>query len=144
MQTTAGRLARLGFADGARAERLLGELGPEAAGDLDLLDALVGTADPDLALTSLTRLVERDPGGPGDSGGLGYPSGSGDPSGSAAPGLLGALRADPGLRARLLGVLGVSAALGDHLVRHPEHVALLAGERAVRRPASRDLRAGLL
>ncbi|MEU9834844.1 bifunctional [glutamine synthetase] adenylyltransferase/[glutamine synthetase]-adenylyl-L-tyrosine phosphorylase [Streptosporangium sp. NPDC048047] len=162
MQTTAGRLARLGFADGARAERLLAELGPEAAGDLELLDALVGTADPDLALTSLTRLVERypgdlaepggpgdpgdpgDPGGPGGSAGPGGPRGPGGPGGSGGPGVLGALRADPGLRARLLGVLGVSAALGDHLVRHPEHLALLADERAVRRPASRDLRAGLL
>ncbi|GGK46246.1 glutamate-ammonia-ligase adenylyltransferase [Planomonospora parontospora subsp. parontospora] len=120
IQTTAGRLARLGFVDGARAERLLGELGPETAGDLGLLDSLVATADPDLALTSLTRLAERD------------------------PGVLGALRADPGVRARLLRVLGVSAALGEHVVRHPEHRRLLEGERAADRPSGGELRAGLL
>ncbi|WP_344968228.1 bifunctional [glutamine synthetase] adenylyltransferase/[glutamine synthetase]-adenylyl-L-tyrosine phosphorylase [Streptosporangium fragile] len=120
MQTTAGRLARLGFADGARAERLLDELGPEAVGDIALLDALVGTADPDLALTSLNRLAERD------------------------PSVLGALRSDPGLRARLLGVFGVSAALGDHVVRHPEHWPLLGGASAVERPTEAELRAQLL
>ncbi|WP_184542768.1 bifunctional [glutamine synthetase] adenylyltransferase/[glutamine synthetase]-adenylyl-L-tyrosine phosphorylase [Streptosporangium becharense] len=120
MQTTAGRLARLGFADGARAERLLDELGPEAAGDVALLGSLVGTADPDLALTSLNRLAEQD------------------------PDVLGALRADPGLRARLLGVFGVSAALGDHVVRHPEHRRLLGGAAAVESPAAAELRAELL
>nr|WP_189179821.1 bifunctional [glutamine synthetase] adenylyltransferase/[glutamine synthetase]-adenylyl-L-tyrosine phosphorylase [Microbispora rosea] len=96
IQTTAGRLAALGFADGARAERLLDELGPEAVGDFALLDDLVRAADPDLALTTLSRLVERD------------------------PSVLGAFRADPDLRRRLLGVFGISAALGEHVVRHPE------------------------
>ncbi|WP_307848288.1 bifunctional [glutamine synthetase] adenylyltransferase/[glutamine synthetase]-adenylyl-L-tyrosine phosphorylase [Microbispora oryzae] len=117
IQTTAGRLAALGFADGARAERLLDELGPEAVGDFALLDDLVGAADPDLALMSLARLVERD------------------------PSVLGAFRAEPGLRRRLLGVLGLSAALGDHVVRHPECIAVLA---AADRPAERELRDDLL
>lgn len=120
MQTTAGRLARLGFADGARAERLLDELGPEAVGDIDLLASLVGTADPDLALTSLNRLAERD------------------------PSVLGSFRSDPGLRTRLLGVFGVSAALGEHVVRHPEHWRLLGGAQAVQRPTEAELRAELL
>ncbi|GAA3844675.1 bifunctional [glutamine synthetase] adenylyltransferase/[glutamine synthetase]-adenylyl-L-tyrosine phosphorylase [Sphaerisporangium flaviroseum] len=120
MQTTAGRLARLGFVDGAQAERLLDDLGPEAVGDLDLLAALVSAADPDLALTSLNRLAERD------------------------PSVLGALRADPGLRSRLLGVFGLSAALGEHVVRHPEHWKLLEGEYAVQRMPERDMRAELL
>ena len=120
MQTTAGRLARLGFADGARAERLLDELGPEAVGDIDLLTSLVAAADPDLALTSLNRLAERD------------------------PSVLGALRADPGLRERLIGVFGVSAALGDHVVRHPDHWRLLGGAAAVERPGEGELRAELL
>ncbi|MFI6511458.1 bifunctional [glutamine synthetase] adenylyltransferase/[glutamine synthetase]-adenylyl-L-tyrosine phosphorylase [Streptosporangium sp. NPDC050855] len=120
MQTTAGRLARLGFADGARAERLLDEMGPEAVGDLGLLNALVTAADPDLALISLNRLAERD------------------------PGVLGALRADPGLRERLVGVFGVSAALGDHVVRHPEHWRLLGEASAVERPTESELRAELL
>ncbi|WP_184757846.1 bifunctional [glutamine synthetase] adenylyltransferase/[glutamine synthetase]-adenylyl-L-tyrosine phosphorylase [Streptosporangium album] len=120
MQTTAGRLAMIGFADGARAERLLDELGPEAVGDFDLLDSLVVAADPDLALTSLNRLTEQD------------------------PSVLGALRADPGLRGRLLGVFGVSAALGEHVVRHPEHWRLLGGAQVATRPTSQQLRADLL
>ncbi len=95
IQTTAGRLAALGFADGARAERLLTELGPEAHGDLELLGELLRAADPDLALLSLTRLAESD------------------------PGVLRALRESPLLRRRVIGILGLSAALGDHLARHP-------------------------
>lgn len=120
MQTTAGRLARLGFADGARAERLLDELGPEAVGDIDLLTSLVAAADPDLALTSLNRLAEQD------------------------PSVLGALRSDPGLRERLLGVFGVSAALGDHVVRHPDHWRALGGVPAEERPSKEELRSELL
>ncbi|MFI7532082.1 bifunctional [glutamine synthetase] adenylyltransferase/[glutamine synthetase]-adenylyl-L-tyrosine phosphorylase [Streptosporangium sp. NPDC049376] len=124
METTAGRMARLGFADAARADRLFGELGTRAAreaGLLDpLLDSLVATADPDLALTSLNRLAERD------------------------EEAVEALTADPVLRARLLGVFGVSAALGDHVVRHPEHRHLLDGARDLRRPAAPELRACLL
>ncbi|WP_214110320.1 bifunctional [glutamine synthetase] adenylyltransferase/[glutamine synthetase]-adenylyl-L-tyrosine phosphorylase [Acrocarpospora catenulata] len=111
MQTTAGRLARLGFADGARAERLLDELGPEAVGDLDLLADLLAAADPDLALISLNRLVERD------------------------PSVLGAFRADPELRRRMIAVFGLSVALGDHAVRHPDHVRSADPDD---RPAARD------
>ena len=94
--TPAGKLARLGFADAARAERLLSDdLALDAEGaDADLLAALAAAADPDLALTTLARM----------------PLG-GD--------LLDALRADAGLRSRLTAVLGASAALGDHLARHP-------------------------
>ncbi|MEZ0075797.1 bifunctional [glutamine synthetase] adenylyltransferase/[glutamine synthetase]-adenylyl-L-tyrosine phosphorylase [Planotetraspora sp. GP83] len=117
IQTTAGRLAALGFADGARAERLLDELGPEAVGDFDLLDDLVAAADPDLALTSLNRLVERD------------------------PSALGALRADPAVRGGLLGVFGLSAALGDHVVRHPGSLSLLQSRE---RLTDRELREELL
>ncbi|GAB3154716.1 bifunctional [glutamine synthetase] adenylyltransferase/[glutamine synthetase]-adenylyl-L-tyrosine phosphorylase [Microbispora hainanensis] len=117
IQTTAGRLAALGFADGARAERLLDELGPEAVGDLALLDDLVRAADPDLALTTLSRLVERD------------------------ASVLGAFRADPGLRRRLLGVFGLSAALGEHVVRHPE---CLPSIQWTRWPTPGDLREEML
>ncbi|MFI6326467.1 bifunctional [glutamine synthetase] adenylyltransferase/[glutamine synthetase]-adenylyl-L-tyrosine phosphorylase [Nonomuraea sp. NPDC050556] len=95
MESTAARLAKLGFADGARAERLLAESEPVPD---ELLRALVAVADPDLALTSLVRLAERDP---------------------------SVLGVEGVSRDRLLGVLGVSAALGEHLVRHPAHVALL-------------------
>ncbi|WP_219510796.1 bifunctional [glutamine synthetase] adenylyltransferase/[glutamine synthetase]-adenylyl-L-tyrosine phosphorylase [Nonomuraea ceibae] len=102
IESTAARLAKLGFADGATAARLV----QQAPADLtDLLDALVGVADPDLALASLARLAESD------------------------PGALDRLRADARLRERVLAVLGVSAALGDHLVRHPAHLDLLATPR---------------
>ncbi|MEO3888998.1 bifunctional [glutamine synthetase] adenylyltransferase/[glutamine synthetase]-adenylyl-L-tyrosine phosphorylase [Nonomuraea sp. B5E05] len=102
IESTAARLAKLGFADGARAARLVGQAGAELD---DLLESLVDVADPDQALASLARLAERDPSVPGK------------------------LRADGELRARLVAVLGVSEALGEHLVRHPEQVALLAEPR---------------
>lgn len=117
MESTAARLAKLGFADGARGARLLAELGREPAW---LVDALGAAADPDLALTSLTRLAEQE------------------------PGVLDALEGDEGLRARLLGVLGVSAALGEHLVRHPAHWRPLAGPHALHRPGEEKQRAALL
>ncbi|NUR93229.1 MAG: bifunctional glutamine-synthetase adenylyltransferase/deadenyltransferase, partial [Nonomuraea sp.] len=102
IESTAARLAKLGFADGARAAQLLGQ---SPAGLDDLLEFLVGVADPDLALVSLTRLAERE------------------------PAVLDTLREDERLRERLFAVLGVSAALGEHLVRHPGQAALLAEPR---------------
>ncbi|MFC6881305.1 MULTISPECIES: bifunctional [glutamine synthetase] adenylyltransferase/[glutamine synthetase]-adenylyl-L-tyrosine phosphorylase [Actinomadura] len=104
-----GRLARLGFTDPGRAERLLlgaGRDGAPAIGD-DLLDSLGGTADPDLALGGLLRLLTA-----ADEAGLGG-------------GVREALAKEPGTRERLLAVLGVSDALGDHLGRHPEHWRVL-------------------
>ncbi|MGI5202968.1 bifunctional [glutamine synthetase] adenylyltransferase/[glutamine synthetase]-adenylyl-L-tyrosine phosphorylase [Spirillospora sp. CA-108201] len=99
----AGRLARLGFTHAARAERLIAEAERDGDGPGDgLLDALGGTADPDLALDGLLRLL------------------------AAADGeLREVLAAEPGTRERLTAVLGVSAALGDHLARHPEHWRVL-------------------
>ncbi|MFI6731600.1 bifunctional [glutamine synthetase] adenylyltransferase/[glutamine synthetase]-adenylyl-L-tyrosine phosphorylase [Nonomuraea sp. NPDC050451] len=111
IESTAARLAKLGFADGARAAQLVRQAGAEVD---ELLEFLVDVADPDQALVSLTRLAERE------------------------PAVLDVLRRDEGLRTRLLAVLGVSAALGDHLVRHPGQVALLAA------PLPGDARAELL
>ncbi len=119
--TPAGELARLGFADAARAERLLSQdlaLDPEGA-DADLLASLAASADPDLALITLSRMT------------LG-----GD--------LLGALRADAGLRSRFTAVLGASAALGDHLARHPGDWRVLSGPDALRSPGPAELRTDLL
>ena len=110
--TLAGHLARLGFADAARAERLLltdlGGIGPDGA-ESDpatdpLLTALAAAADPDLALTGLARVcgVADDP---------------------AA--LRQALRDEPDFRDRLTAVLGVSTGLADHLTRHPGDAQLL-------------------
>ncbi|MFI6338153.1 bifunctional [glutamine synthetase] adenylyltransferase/[glutamine synthetase]-adenylyl-L-tyrosine phosphorylase [Streptomyces sp. NPDC050535] len=100
--STFTRLLRHGFTDPSAAERLLEsvELAPIKA-DPVLLDALGATADPDLALLGLVRLVEAQDGSP------------------AQRELLDTLIAAKPLRDRLLGVLGASAALGDHLARHP-------------------------
>ncbi|WP_431907022.1 bifunctional [glutamine synthetase] adenylyltransferase/[glutamine synthetase]-adenylyl-L-tyrosine phosphorylase [Micromonospora carbonacea] len=138
-----GRLARYGFGtdDGSRAADLLGPAGlglwhpqeQEPADDraAELLAALSRAADPDLALRQLHRLVEterRANGGAGDgptaaANGSGA-GGAGDrPAGSA---VLDALHADPGLRRRLVAVLGASSALGDHLVANPRQWPVLA------------------
>lgn len=100
--STFSRLLRHGFTDPSAAERLLesGELTP-VRNDPVLLDALGATADPDLALLGLVRLVEAQK----------------DHAGRSE--LLDTLIASKPLRDRLLGVLGASAALGDHLARHP-------------------------
>ncbi|MEO3823406.1 bifunctional [glutamine synthetase] adenylyltransferase/[glutamine synthetase]-adenylyl-L-tyrosine phosphorylase [Actinomadura sp. B10D3] len=110
----AGRLARLGFTDAARAERLLEEARRDTGSGLsdELLDALGGTADPDLALDGLLRLLAR-----ADERGVGRD-------------LRDALAREPGTRERLTAVLGVSAALADHLARHPEHWNVLRDGRA--------------
>lgn len=100
----AARLVRRGFTDPDAALRRLAEP-PLAAHATDsvLLDALGATADPDLALLGLARLAEaaeaRDP--------------------AERHALLDTLTTSKPLRDRLLGVLGASAALGDHLARHP-------------------------
>ncbi|MFJ5259332.1 bifunctional [glutamine synthetase] adenylyltransferase/[glutamine synthetase]-adenylyl-L-tyrosine phosphorylase [Streptomyces sp. NPDC088387] len=100
--STFTRLLRHGFTDPSGAERLLDsqELAP-LRDDPVLLDALGVTADPDLALHGLVRLLEAQP----------------DPT--ARRELLDTLTTAKPLRDRLLGVLGASAALADHLARHP-------------------------
>ncbi|MEV0635815.1 bifunctional [glutamine synthetase] adenylyltransferase/[glutamine synthetase]-adenylyl-L-tyrosine phosphorylase [Streptomyces sp. NPDC050619] len=100
--STFTRLLRHGFTDPSAAERLLD--GAELSGVRDdpvLLEALGATADPDLALHGLVRLLEAQP----------------DPT--ARRELLDTVIAAKPLRDRLLGVLGASAALADHLARHP-------------------------
>jgi glutamate-ammonia-ligase adenylyltransferase len=120
-----GRLARYGFGVGdgggvagkgaGRATELLGPDGlglwdvvalepvDEPAGDL--LTALSRAADPDLALRQLHRIVEAER------------RSAADPDSSA---LITAMHADPGLRRRMVAILGASSALGDHLVANPE------------------------
>ncbi|MGW3357235.1 bifunctional [glutamine synthetase] adenylyltransferase/[glutamine synthetase]-adenylyl-L-tyrosine phosphorylase [Streptomyces bungoensis] len=100
--STFTRLLRHGFTDPSAAERLLDsvELAP-VRDDPVLLEALGATADPDLALHGLVRLLEAQ-NGP-----------------TAHRELLDTLIAAKPLRDRLLGVLGASAALADHLARHP-------------------------
>jgi [glutamine synthetase] adenylyltransferase / [glutamine synthetase]-adenylyl-L-tyrosine phosphorylase len=109
------RLVRFGFVDGVRAARLLSDpalglwdLGrnepadPEAA---PVVSALARAGDPDLAVLSLSRLVEA--------------LDRSDGSGGAAATLLARLRGSAPLRARLLSVLGASSGLADHLAAHP-------------------------
>ncbi|MFF0783299.1 bifunctional [glutamine synthetase] adenylyltransferase/[glutamine synthetase]-adenylyl-L-tyrosine phosphorylase [Streptomyces sp. NPDC003720] len=99
--STFTRLLRHGFTDPSAAERLLDgvELAP-VRDDPVLLEALGATADPDLALEGLARLLEAQP------------------APTARRELLDTLTAAKPLRDRLLGVLGASAALADHLARH--------------------------
>ncbi len=117
--TLAARLARMGFADPAQAERLVASLALDTGDDAVLLDALGDAADPDRALAALSRMPRDEQ-------------------------LLAAIHDDPGLRRRLLAVLGASAALGDHLGRHPEGWRLLAGQEALASPSAEELRAALL
>ncbi len=122
--TLAGWLARMGFADAARAELLLlQDLGtPSAELRTDpVVAAIAAAADPDLALAGMARLF-----------------------GAAArkDALRSALRAEQDFRDRLTAVLGVSAGLADHLTRHPEDAEILRG--AVVRPEAAELRADML
>ncbi|HEU0104464.1 MAG TPA: bifunctional [glutamine synthetase] adenylyltransferase/[glutamine synthetase]-adenylyl-L-tyrosine phosphorylase [Mycobacteriales bacterium] len=124
-----GRLARLGFTDPAGAEGLLSGLGlwqgsPVDEGAEQVLLGLADAADPDLALTALGRLAEA--------------------AGDRAA-LLAGLRTAPGQRNRLLGVLGVSSELGDHLAAHPADWHVLVEDEATRvRPSLLGLQTQLL
>ncbi|MFD7702549.1 bifunctional [glutamine synthetase] adenylyltransferase/[glutamine synthetase]-adenylyl-L-tyrosine phosphorylase [Streptomyces caelestis] len=100
--STFTRLLRHGFTDPSAAERLLDSDGLTLVrNDPVLLDALGATADPDLALRGLARLLEAQDGA------------------TARQELLDTLIAAKPLRDRLLGVLGASEALAEHLTRHP-------------------------
>ncbi|WP_019885755.1 bifunctional [glutamine synthetase] adenylyltransferase/[glutamine synthetase]-adenylyl-L-tyrosine phosphorylase [Streptomyces purpureus] len=124
--STFTRLLRHGFTDPSAAERLLDlpDLAP-VRDDSVLLDALGATADPDLALRGLVRLVEAQPD-------------------DQRHGLLSTLIGAKPLRDRLLGVLGASEALGDHLARHPgDWRALAAYESADLHPGVAEFERGL-
>src|SRR5215469_4893758 len=125
--TLAGQLAAMGFADTGRAQQLITEIGIVAApadgratADLPLLHMLAAAADPDLALAALARMA---------------------PDAEQ----LEALRSNAGLRNRLISVLGVSSALGDHLARHRADWRLLATDTPFpSHSETGDLRAELL
>ena len=114
-----GWLARMGFADVPRAERELGALAITGE-DHPVLAACAQAADPDLALAGLGQIAERE------------------------PSLIKALSEDAALRGRLCAVLGVSRAMADHLIRHPEDLAALRGPEASRRPDVAAVREELL
>lgn len=110
------RLARLPFAAPERAAQLLGsaplswwDAARNAPTDEDaarLIETIARGADPDGALEALTEIAGR-------------------PEGADLP---AALRADEGLAERLLAVLGVSAALAEHLRTHPGDWQVLADD----------------
>jgi len=123
----AGQLARMGFADAVRAERLLltdlggADLAGPGDGAETVLTALAAAADPDLALAGLARVFE---------------------AANEPHALRRALRDEPDFRDRLTAVLGVSAGLADHLTRHPEDCHVLRG--AVGRPDPGELHEEML
>ncbi|MCX6395728.1 MAG: bifunctional [glutamine synthetase] adenylyltransferase/[glutamine synthetase]-adenylyl-L-tyrosine phosphorylase [Propionibacteriales bacterium] len=118
---SSGNLARLGFQDTEVAAATLGELGSPSS---PLVAILGRTADPDMALQTLARLHVAAP----------------DPGA-----LLSALEEDEGTAMRLLSVLGMSEALGDHLVRHPEQWHELQDPTlGSTRPPAFAVRAGLI
>jgi [glutamine synthetase] adenylyltransferase / [glutamine synthetase]-adenylyl-L-tyrosine phosphorylase len=121
-----GWLARMGFADVARAQRQMADMGVRA--DDPLLAIVAQAADPDLALDGIARVAER----------------SRADARPASEAFLAALRGDPDFAARLTAVLGVSKALADHLVRHPGDCDVLRGPDARRRPDTAEIRAELL
>src|SRR5262249_8814319 len=119
--TLSARLARMGFADPAQAERLAGgdlALDPDS-GDAGPLAALAAAADPDLALAALARM-------PRDAE------------------LLTALHQDADPARRLALVLGGRAALGGPLPRHREGWRLLRGPEPLACPSAGELRSALL
>jgi glutamate-ammonia-ligase adenylyltransferase len=103
LETTQGTLARRGFLDAAAA---LATLQGWSESQQPVLDLVVRSADPDLALAGLSRLYEQD------------------------PGLPARLVGTPQLARQLVGVLGASTSLGHHLLAHPEHLDLLDGDLA--------------
>ncbi|MEU3003105.1 MULTISPECIES: bifunctional [glutamine synthetase] adenylyltransferase/[glutamine synthetase]-adenylyl-L-tyrosine phosphorylase [unclassified Streptomyces] len=124
--STFTRLLRHGFTDPSAAEQLL-DLDALASvrSDPVLLEALGATADPDLALRGLVRVVE-----------------AGEESERQV--LLDTLVTAKPLRDRLLGVLGASEALGDHLARHPrDWRALVTYESADLHPGVAEFEQGL-
>ncbi|MFX0539389.1 bifunctional [glutamine synthetase] adenylyltransferase/[glutamine synthetase]-adenylyl-L-tyrosine phosphorylase [Ornithinimicrobium sp. Y1847] len=118
-----GELARAGLADvtrsGTMLSEVLGRLGTDdsdgGAGALDvssLLGDLATVADPDAALLALVRLLD--------------PRSHGAEGGAASRPTAEVLRGGGDPRRRLLALLGGSTALGDHLLRHPEHIGEVA------------------
>ena len=104
MEIATRALIAAGFDDVDRARRFLASPELGAADPERLLRGLALAADPDQALLSLVRLVER------------------------APAVL-ELAEDVLSHHALFRLLGASEALGDFLVRHPEHADLLALQR---------------
>ena len=138
--TDSAKLARLGFTELELAARLLAspalvellaEIGiddseshvEDASG---FLAQIAATADPDQALLLLTRFMEA----------------CGDKHRRR---ISSTLVADRDTLGRLVEVLGMSEALGEFIIRHPEHWSILADAEALAMaPAARQVRATML
>jgi len=123
------RLARSGFRDSERAERIL-ESAPFARIQAEMGDQVASAisvcADPDLALVQVARLLE----GGADADQRRW---------------INEWAADPDSFARLLDVMGLSVALGDFLIRHPETLAVVRdAESLTQVPTPERMRATLL
>ena len=118
ISTTQGSLARRGFADARAAEAILQRWELDDDEPKLLVDLIAQAADPDLALSGLDRLAEQ------------------------VPDLRTRLAASPVLARQLIVVLGGSSRLSQHLLAHPDHLALLDGE--LQRTSATDLRRILL
>jgi len=116
----------LGFSDGDRSAAELERLGEDVTGPL--LPLLGSTADPDQALVRLADLADAVA-----------------DRGEDRTEFLGALVDDEGTAMRLCAVLGASTALGQHLLRHPEHwQELVDPTLGATRPPAYLMRAALL
>ncbi|MDO5534702.1 MAG: bifunctional [glutamine synthetase] adenylyltransferase/[glutamine synthetase]-adenylyl-L-tyrosine phosphorylase [Propionibacteriaceae bacterium] len=103
MSTPVGRLARRGFGDprGADATIAAWEADFDAGAVASLVDGLLASADPDLAMSGFERLAE------------------------AHPAVFAHVTADPARARRVALVLGASVALTQHVGVHPEALAVL-------------------
>jgi glutamate-ammonia-ligase adenylyltransferase len=110
------QLVRRGFADPSEAAQILDEMGMLESEDF--ADALATAADPDQALRAIHRLV-----GAGVN--------------------IQDIAADEAWFAALVAAVGMSAALADHLARHPGSVERLRGV-ALRAPSPGERRERLL
>ena len=126
--TSDSQLARWGFIDLDRARRMVatGVIGDLAAQDEGILATLGATADPDQALLLLSRILEAC-------------------DDQLRNRLSRTLLADEDARGRIFDVLGMSEALGDFLVRHPEVAeVLLDGNALAQAPSALSSRQALL
>ncbi len=119
--TTTAALAGVGFTDLDKARRLWAEPALAAIASREVVGDFSVAADPDLALLLLSRLLD-EPGCPADVG--------------------LALASDQERRRRLLRMLGLSAGLGEILLRHPEWYEIACDEPTW--PSAEQVRAELL
>lgn len=119
--TTTAALAGVGFTDLDKARRLWAEPALAAIASHEVIGDFSVAADPDLALLLLSRLLDEQ-GCPADVG--------------------RALVSDQERRRRLLRMLGLSAGLGEILLRHPEWYELACDEPTW--PSAEQVRADFL